>query len=196
MRNCCCRPREASPLSYPLITSPTNAGPADVTLSPPSGAPEFPNWFDFRHTSLDTYLAAPGTTRLAIARDLLVTKIISMPERASSSSTRLHGVRDRRYTIRYPFAADAELIDLESGKQVEGVTSDISLGGCFICTSKSMPVNSRSRLRLTRKNQAFEALVVVRIVKPRIGLGVEFCDLDPPNNAILADWINTLRRVR
>ena len=119
-----------------------------------------------------------------------------MPERASSSSARLDGVRDRRYTIRYPFAADAELVDLESGKQVEGVTSDISLGGCFICTSKSLPVNSRSRLRLTRKNQAFEALVVVRIVKPRIGLGIEFCGLEPPNNAILADWINTLRRAR
>jgi hypothetical protein len=125
-----------------------------------------------------------------------LTKIISMPERASSSSTRLHGVRDRRYAIRYPFAADAELVDLESGKQVEGVTSDISLGGCFICTSKSLPVNSRSRLRLTRKNQAFEALVVVRIVKPRIGLGIEFCELQPPNNAILAAWIDTLRRVR
>jgi len=133
---------------------------------------------------------------LAIARDPLVTKIISMPERASSSSARLPGVRDRRYTIRYPFAADAELIDLESGKQVEGVTSDISLGGCFICTSKSMPINSRSRLRLTRKNQVLEALVVVRIVKPRVGLGIEFFDLEPPNNAILADWINTLRRTR
>lgn len=183
-------------MSYPLITSRAKAGPADVTLSPPSGAPEFPNWFGFRHTGLDTYLAAPGTTRLAITRDLLVTKIISMPERASSSSTRLHGVRDRRYSIRYPFAADAELVDLESGKQVEGVTSDISLAGCFICTSKSMPVNSRSRLRLTRKKQVLEALVVVRIVKPRVGLGIEFCDLEPPDNAVLADWINTLRRVR
>jgi hypothetical protein len=189
-------PGEAPPLSYPLITSPANAGAADVTLSPPSGAPEFPNWFDFRHTGLDTYLAASGKTRLAIARDLQVTKIISMPERTSSSSARLPGVRDRRFTIRYPFAADAELVDLESGKRVEGVTSDISLGGCFICTSKSLPVNSRFRLKLTRKNQAFEALVVVRIVKPRIGMGIEFCELEPPNNAILAAWIDTLRRVR
>ena len=196
MRNCCCPPREAPPLSYPLITSRGNAGPRRRYPFAAKRRAEFPNWFDFRHTSLDTYLAAPGTTRLAIARDLLVTKIISMPERASSSSARLHGVRDRRYTIRYPFAADAELVDLESGKQVEGVTSDISLGGCFICTSKSLPVNSRSRLRLTRKNQAFEALVVVRIVKPRIGLGIEFCDLEPRNNAILAAWIDTLRRVR
>jgi len=150
----------------------------------------------FRHTNLVAYLGPPGTTRLLIARDLLVTKIISMPERSSSFPARLNGVRDRRFTIRYPFAADAELIDLESGKQVEGVTSDISLGGCFICTCKAMPINSRARLRLTWKNQALEALAVVRILKPRVGLGIEFFDLEPPNSTLLADWINTLRRTR
>ena len=125
-----------------------------------------------------------------------MTKIISMPERSSSLPARLKGVRDRRYTIRYPFAADAELIELESGKRVEGVTSDISFGGCFICTSKAMPINSRARLRLTWKNQALETLVAVRIVKPRVGLGIEFFDLEPRNHALVAEWINTLRRTR
>jgi hypothetical protein len=132
---------------------------------------------------------------LLIARVLPVTKIISMPDR-SSFSARLNGVRDRRYTIRYPFAADAELIDLESGKQIDGVTSDISLGGCFICTSKALPINARARLKLTRKGQVLEALVVVRIAKPRIGLGIEFFELESPNNEILTDWINALRRNR
>lgn len=119
-----------------------------------------------------------------------------MPDRSYPLSPRLNGVRDRRYTIRYPFAADAELIDMESGRQVDGVTSDISLGGCFICTSKPLQMNSRARLKLTRKGRVLEALVVVRIVKPRVGLGIEFFDLEPPNNEILADWINGLRRGR
>lgn len=105
-------------------------------------------------------------------------------------------MRDRRYAIRFPFAADVELIDLESGKQVEGVTSDISLGGCFICTNKPLPVNARARMKLRRKGQTLEALVVVRIVKPRIGMGIEFFDLEPPNNELLAGWIETLRRTR
>jgi hypothetical protein len=118
-----------------------------------------------------------------------------MPGR-STASTRVSGVRNRRYTIRYPFAADAELIDMESGKQVTGVTSDISLGGCFICTSKSFPVNTRARLQLSRKGQILDILVVVRIVKPRIGLGIEFFDLDPANTDILNAWIDSLRRRR
>jgi len=51
-------------------------------------------------------------------------------------------------------------------------------------------------LRLSRKGQEFECLVTVRIVKPRIGLGIEFFDLEPPNNTILANWIDSQRRNR
>jgi PilZ domain-containing protein len=125
-----------------------------------------------------------------------VSKIISMPDRTANSPIRVPGVRDRRYTIRYPFAADAELIDLESGKQVDGVTSDISFGGCFVCTSKPLPVNARARMKLTRKGQVFEALVVVRIVKPRVGMGIEFFDLEAAYSEMLNSWIDTLRHSR
>jgi c-di-GMP-binding flagellar brake protein YcgR len=125
-----------------------------------------------------------------------VSKLVSMTGRSPEPATRFRGLRDRRYTIRYPFAADAELIDVESGQQVTGVTSDISLGGCFICASKALPLKSRARLRLSRKGQIFDAYVVVRIVKPRVGLGVEFFDLDPQNNEVLAAWIEGMRQNR
>jgi len=36
----------------------------------------------------------------------------------------------------------------------------------------------------------------VRIVKPRIGLGIEFFDLEPPNDRILSSWIEALQRTR
>lgn len=113
-----------------------------------------------------------------------------------TGGSRISGVRDRRYTIRYPFAADAEMIDMETGKQLTGVTSDISLGGCFICSSRPFPLNTRGRLQLVRKGQVLDGLVVVRIVKPRIGFGVEFFDLDEKNSRVLSDWINGLRRNR
>jgi hypothetical protein len=121
-------------------------------------------------------------------------KVISMAGRSPASAIRIRGIRDRRYTIRYPFAADAELIDMESGKQVTGVTSDISLGGCFVCTSKPLPANTRARLRLTRKGQVLDTLVVVRIVKPRIGLGIEFFELETPNDRILTAWIESMQK--
>jgi hypothetical protein len=114
----------------------------------------------------------------------------------NGSNSSVTGVRDRRYAIRFPFAADVELIDLESGKQVDGVTSDISLGGCFVCTGKPLPVNARARMRLARKGQVLEALVVVRIVKPRIGMGIEFFDLEPASNELLIGWLDALRQSR
>lgn len=125
-----------------------------------------------------------------------MTKVISMSGHSSDSSERAGGIRDRRYAIRYPFAADAELIDLESGKQVDGVTSDISMGGCFICTSKPLSLGARARLKLARKGQNLEALVVVRIVKPRVGLGIEFFDLEVTHHQVLVSWIEALRRSR
>jgi hypothetical protein len=114
----------------------------------------------------------------------------------SAKTPRGSAIRDRRYAIRYPFAADVEVLDLESGSRAEGVTSDLSMGGCFVCTSRPLPVRARVRITLKRKEQAVEALAVVRIVKPRIGMGVEFIDLDGPDHQTLSRWLDQLRRTR
>jgi hypothetical protein len=102
-------------------------------------------------------------------------------------------VRDRRYSIRHPFAADAECMDMEAGSAASGVTSDLSMGGCFVCTSRPLPLGSRMRLKLTRKDQTVEALAVVRIVKPRIGMGIEFLDMEEKNQSTLERWLEQLR---
>ena len=119
-----------------------------------------------------------------------------MQDRIAKASSQKTTYRDRRYAIRYPFAADAVLIDLESGSQATGITSDISLGGCFICTSKPLTLKARTRVTLTRKGQLVEALGVVRIVKPRIGMGVEFIDVEDSHLNILSRWIEHLRQNR
>ena len=43
--------------------------------------------------------------------------------------------------------------------------------------------------RFKRKDQTVEALCVVRVVKPRIGMGVEFIDIEAPYGECLARWI-------
>jgi c-di-GMP-binding flagellar brake protein YcgR len=125
-----------------------------------------------------------------------VGNVITMDGRTSKGGARNLNVRDRRYSIRYPFAADAELLDLESGARAEGVTSDISLGGVFVCSGKPLPLNSRTRITITKKNEKVEALASVRIVKPRIGMGVEFVDVEPPYDEVLSRWIEQLRKAR
>jgi hypothetical protein len=119
-----------------------------------------------------------------------------MDDRTLKGDARGISVRDRRYCIRYPFAADVELLDMESGMKAEGVTSDISMGGAFICTSRPFASNARLRITLTRKDQKVEALGVVRIVKPRIGMGVEFMDVEAPYHDVLYRWVEQLRKTR
>jgi PilZ domain len=126
----------------------------------------------------------------------IVGNVIFMNERKSVGASQKASLRDRRYAIRYPFAADAEVLDLESGARAEGVTSDISLGGCFVCTSKPLAVKSRARVTLTRKDETVQALAMVRIVKPRIGMGLEFIDVEVATTATLARWLDQLRRDR
>jgi hypothetical protein len=123
-----------------------------------------------------------------------VSNVIVMDNRTTKGPSPRAGVRDRRYAIRYPFAADAVLIDLETGAQATGVTSDISLGGCFICMAKPLPLKARARVTLSRKGQSVEGLAVVRIVKPRIGMGIEFIDVESASHDLLAHWIDQLRQ--
>lgn len=119
-----------------------------------------------------------------------------MNDRTTDGASHKVSLRDRRYAIRYPFAADAEVLDLESGSRSDGITSDISLGGCFVCTSKPLALKSRARVTLKRKGESVEALAMVRIVKPRIGMGLEFLDIESGSSASLVRWLEQLRRDR
>src|SRR5438309_11966576 len=109
---------------------------------------------------------------------MLVSNVIFMNDRTSSDESRGLSLRNRRFCIRYPFAADAVVLDLETGSRTEGVTSDLSMGGVFVCTSKLLPSNTRVRVTLSRKDQKLEALGIVRIVNPRIVVGIEFLDFE------------------
>jgi len=87
--------------------------------------------------------------------------------------TKESGVRNRRYSIRHPFAASAEMLELQSGSRVTGVTSDLSLGGCFLGTRRTLEVGARVRGTLTHEGQQARILAVVRVVKPQVGMGLE-----------------------
>jgi len=114
-------------------------------------------------------------------------------ESDSGKRAKESGVRDRRYSIRHPFAAEVEMLELKSGSRVSGVTSDLSLGGCFVCASRSLDVGARIRGTLTRGSQKAKMLAVVRVVKPQVGMGLEFLDVDRDSNATLLLWIEALR---
>lgn len=117
-----------------------------------------------------------------------------MDNNASKDPLSAAVLRERRYTIRFAFAADAELFELASGKRITGVTSDISMGGCFVCTKEPFPLKARLRATFRFKKDVFEALATVRIFKPRVGMGLEFLDLTPASQEVLTRWISELQK--
>ena len=106
------------------------------------------------------------------------------------------GVRNRRYSIHHPFAAEAEMLELKSGSHARGVTSDLSLGGCFVCARRTLEVGARIRATLTHEGQKVKILAVVRVVKPQVGMGLEFLDMDPDSGTTLLAWTENLRKSR
>jgi len=76
------------------------------------------------------------------------------------------------------------ILELESGTRVSGVTSDLSPGGFFVCTRRPLEVRARVRGTLMHEGRKIKMLGVVRVVKPQVGVGPEFLDIDLDSNAI------------
>lgn len=99
---------------------------------------------------------------------------------------------DQRYTVRYPFSVAAEILELGAGTRLRGLTSDLSLRGCFVRTVTHLEIHARVRLTLARKKQKVEMLAAIRRLT-ETGMGLEFLDIDPVSKAILLSWIESLR---
>lgn len=83
--------------------------------------------------------------------------VVSM-EFDSDKRDKESSLRERRYAIRYPFAAFSEMLELESGARVSGVTSDLSPGGCFVCARRPLKIGARVRGTLMHNGQKIEML--------------------------------------
>src|SRR5712664_1991295 len=86
------------------------------------------------------------------------------------------GVRDRRYSIRYPFAADAEMLELESGSRANGDLRSFARRMFRVCALRPRVPRPCPRNAM-HGNKKVRMLAVVRVVIPKVGMGVEFLDI-------------------
>ena len=118
--------------------------------------------------------------------------------RETDSAKRINesGLRELRFAIRYRFAAEAEILDLKTGTRLSGVTSDLSLGGCFVCTRRPLEVGTRVHLTLKYKDQSALMLAEIRVLQPRTGMGLQALELDSSSIGIFLRWLYDLRESR
>src|SRR5260221_4060163 len=89
------------------------------------------------------YLTKPIDFPVALAR--IGTQLSRKREAVDQPATESR-LPDRAYRPRYPFAADADIVDLKSGTRLSGVTSDVSLDRGFVRTRESLQLGARVRL--------------------------------------------------
>jgi c-di-GMP-binding flagellar brake protein YcgR len=86
--------------------------------------------------------------------------------------------------------ATVKATDVHSGKQVHGLTTDLSEGGCCILTRRApFSQGTRILLEITKNGVSFIAnATVVYNLKDQF-MGLRFEDMSPDQAAIVAGWL-------
>jgi hypothetical protein len=100
---------------------------------------------------------------------------------------------ERHRARRFSFHATIELTDLQSETQTREQTSDLSLFGCHVDTLKPLPAGTKVRIRISHRNENFDALGKVVQTRPNSGMGILFTKIEPHDQLVLDKWIGERR---
>jgi|HubBroStandDraft_2_1064218.scaffolds.fasta_scaffold07167_2 hypothetical protein len=106
--------------------------------------------------------------------------------------TRTVADRERRVQQRFPFTAEAEVIELRSQARVTGRCSDLGAGGCYIDALAPFAVGAEVRILMARDSRKFEAEAVVTYAHPSLGMGLKFTGISGDFRDVLVSWIAEL----
>jgi hypothetical protein len=95
----------------------------------------------------------------------------------------------RHRARRYSFHASIELTDLESETQTKEQTSNLSLFGCRVDTLKPLPAGTKIRIKISYRNENFDALGKVVHTRQNSGMGILFTKIEPNDQLVLDKWI-------
>jgi hypothetical protein len=99
---------------------------------------------------------------------------------------------ERRRHTRYPLTVTVEAVEGKSRTRIQGRTSDLSRGGCYVDTISSFPAGSVVKMRLTKDTRSFEAQAEVVYSLVGMGMGVKFTSGDPQQLLTLEKWVGEL----
>lgn len=97
--------------------------------------------------------------------------------------------RERRRFQRFPFNADAEVVEPESGTKIRGRVTDLSLAGCYVDTLNPFLASTTVHIRIARGLQVLEAQAKVAYCKLGVGMGLAFVSAPADSKKLLGNWI-------
>ncbi|HEV3254838.1 MAG TPA: PilZ domain-containing protein [Candidatus Acidoferrales bacterium] len=96
---------------------------------------------------------------------------------------------NRRCTPRYPFIAQAEVVDLGSGARLSTRTSEVGMRGCYLDMINPIPEGTSVKVCLRCDKGTFEAPGKVVYCQPGFGMGIAFGEVAPAQQKILESWL-------
>lgn len=98
--------------------------------------------------------------------------------------------REQRQVPRYPFIANAELVEERSDTRIAVRVSELSLGGCYLDMMNPLPMGTLVRVNISAGVDFFEAKaeILYSLAHPG-GVGMRFIDVEPQYLAVLQGWL-------
>lgn len=94
-----------------------------------------------------------------------------------------------RRAPRYAFVATAEVTVEGSGCVMSTRLGDLSLHGCYVCTTNPLAEGSSILIRISAGNSVFQARGKVIYTQPNLGAGVEFQNIEQLYQTVLEEWL-------
>ncbi len=101
----------------------------------------------------------------------------------------------RRSERRYPVSGTAYVSRVGASEKEQAKVGDISLTGCYLETSRPDYVGRRLELWIRIAHNELQALGVVRVRVPRIGMGIEFTFMSNAHRRALERLIANLGKI-
>jgi hypothetical protein len=99
---------------------------------------------------------------------------------------------ERRRARRYQLVAEAEIVSPLSDVCLKARTSDVSLVGCFMNTTFSLPLGTEIRLQLKYEQTTLITSGAVARSEPSMGFGVSFGNMKAAQRILLQKWLEGL----
>ena len=99
---------------------------------------------------------------------------------------------ERRRHARFPFSAVVESVEIKSGANVTGRTTELGMGGCYVETLSPFPVGTELKIRILRGGESFEAQARVVYGLIGMGMGLAFVSAQPKQVKLFQCWVQEL----
>lgn len=100
-----------------------------------------------------------------------------------------HARVPRTRPMRVPFAAELRATELNSGREIWGETTNLSKGGCFVCTRESFPHDTLLLIEINNCGVRFVTDARVAYALEREGMGLSFLNIPGNQLRILEEWL-------